>query len=118
MCGNRRDQRILRRRDARLVEEDVGALELRRAELQPIGRRNGRAKLFEGQKMRVEPPASDHIAARRWQRHLAAAGEQRAGQKDGGANPGAEHGIKVGCANVLGVDREPVATAPFGRGTD
>ena len=68
--------------------------------------------------MRVEAPPADDVAAGRRQRHLAAAGEQRPGQQDRGADPRAEFGIEIGGADVLGVDRERVARLPFGRGAD
>ena len=115
---DRRDQRVLGRRDAGLVEKDVGALELRGAKLQPVGRGHGGAELLEGQEMGVEPAPSNDVAAGRRQRHLAAAGEQRARQQDRGAYPRAQFRIEVGGADFLGVDREPVAAAPFRRGAD
>ena len=72
-----RDQRVLGRGDAGLVEEDVGAGQARGAEFQPIGRGDGGAELLERQEMRVEAAPADDVAAGRRQRHLAAAGQQR-----------------------------------------
>src|SRR5579871_4673169 len=68
--------------------------------------------------MGVEPAPADHVAAGRRQRHLAATREQGAGEQDRGADPRAEVRIEIGRANILGVDREAVATAPFGGGPD
>ena len=118
MGGDGRDQRVFGGGDARLVEEYVGSPQLGRAELQPMRRRDGRAQLLEGEKMRVEAAAADDIAAGRRQRHLAAAGEQRPGQQDRGADPRAEFGIEISGADVLGVNRERVALLPFGRSAD
>ena len=73
--GDRRDQRVFGGGDTRLVEEDVGALELRGTKLQPVRGGDGGAQLLEGQKMRVQTPPADHVAAGRRQRHLTAAGQ-------------------------------------------
>ena len=118
MCGDRGHQRILGRGDARLVEEDVGAPQFRGTELQPVGRLHRGAELLEGEEMGVEAPPADDVAAGRGQHHLAAAGEQRPRQQDRGADPRAENRIEIGGANVLGVNGEPVAPAPFARGAD
>ena len=85
--GDGCDQGVLGGGDAGLVEEDVGAPQLARAEFQPVRGRDGGAQLLEGQKMRVETPPADDVAAGRRQRHLAAAGQQRPGQQDRGADP-------------------------------
>jgi len=87
------DQRVFGGGDAGLVEEHVRAPQFRRAELQPVRRGDGGAQLLEGEEMRVEAAAADDIAAGRRQRHLAAAGQQRAGEQDRGADPRAELGI-------------------------
>ena len=76
------------------------------------------AELLEGEEMGVEPAAADDVAPGRRQRHFAAAGEQGAGQQDRGADANAEIRIEIGGADLLGVDREPVAAAPFGGGAD
>ena len=90
----------------------------RGAEFQPVGRGDGGAQLLEGQKMRVETAPADDVAAGRRQRHLAAAGQQRPGQQDRGADPRAQLRIEIGGADFLGVDRQRVALVPFGRGAD
>jgi hypothetical protein len=74
-----------------------------------VRRRDGGAQLLEGEEMRVEATAADDVAAGRRQRHLAAAGEQRPGQQDRGADPRAEFGIEIGGADFLGVDRQRIA---------
>ena len=70
------------------------------------------AQLLERQDMGVDAPAADHVAAGRRQHHLAAAGEQRPGQQDRGADARAKHGIEVGGPDVLGVDLERIPFAP------
>ncbi len=115
---DRGDQRVLGGGDAGLVEEHVGAAELRAAELQTVGGDDGRAELLEGQEMGVEAPPADDVAARRRQRDLAAAGQKRTREQDRGADADAQLRIEIGGANGLGVDREPVAPAPLGRGAD
>ena len=107
--GDGCDQRVFGGGDAGLVEEHVGALQLGRAELQPMRRGDGGAQLLEGEEMRVETTAADDVAAGRRQRHLAAARQQRPGQQDGGADPRAEFGIEIGGADFLGVDSERIA---------
>src|SRR6266850_2292759 len=116
--GDRCDQRVFGGGDARFIEEYVGALQLGRAEFQPVRRGDGGAQLLEGKEMRVEASPADDIAAGRRQRHLAAAGQQRPGQQDRGADPRAEFGIEIGGANFLGVDRQRVACLPLGGSTD
>ena len=83
-----------------------------------MGRGDGGAELFEGQKMGVEAAPPDHVAAGRRQRDLAAAGQQRPRQQDRGADPRAQFGVEIGGANLLGVDRKRVAALPLRRGAD
>src|SRR5206468_48158 len=104
--------------DAGFIEEYVRAPQFGRAELQPVRGGDGSAQLLEGEEMRVEATAADDVAAGRRQRHLAAAGEQRPGQQDRGADTGTEFGIEVGRADFLGVDIKRVARSPFRRGPD
>jgi hypothetical protein len=112
------DQRVLGGGDARLIEEDVGAAQLRGVEFQLAGVLHGRTELLEGEEMGVEPSAADHVAAGRRQRHLAAAGKQGTGQQDRGPDPRAQIRIEIGGANLFGMDRKPVAAAPFGGSAD
>ena len=79
---------------------------------------DGGAQLLEGEEMRVQTPPADDVAAGRRQRHLAAAGEQRPGQQDRGADPRAELGIEIGGADFLGVDCQRIACFPFGGSAD
>ena len=72
---HRGHQCVFRGRHAGLVEEDVGALEAAAAEFQPVGGDHRGAELFEREKVGVEPPPADHVAARRRQHHLAATGQ-------------------------------------------
>src|SRR6185369_12674791 len=59
--ADRGDQCVFGGGDAGLVEEDVGALQLRCAEFQPVGRGDGGAKLLEGQEMRVQTAPADDV---------------------------------------------------------
>ena len=78
-------QGIFRRGDARLVEEDVGAGELLRAEPIMLVDRNGRAELLQREQVRVDAAPSDHVAARRRQHERSAARQHRPGEQDRGA---------------------------------
>jgi hypothetical protein len=40
-----------------------------------VGRGDGGAELFEGEEMRIEPAAADHVTAGRRQRDLATTGQ-------------------------------------------
>src|SRR4051812_39846062 len=71
----RGNERVLRRGDARLVEEHVGADERFRAQLELVIRLDLRTELLERQEVSVQPPAPNDVAARRRQRDLTAAGE-------------------------------------------
>ena len=115
MRRDRRHQGVLGRRHARLVEKDIGALELAGAEFEAVGGDDLRAELLEGEKMGVEPAPSDDIAAGRRQGDLAAAREQRPGQQDRGTDAGAELRVELGGAHLLGVDHERIALTPIGR---
>ena len=97
---HRGHQRVFGGGHAGLVEKNVGADEARGAEFQPVGCDHGGAELFERQEMGVEPAPADDVAAGRRQHHLAAAGQQRPGQQDRGADPRAQHRIEIGGANV------------------
>ena len=83
---DRRHERVLGGRHARLVEEDVGAPQLVGTELEPVGGRHRCAELLEGEEVRVDATAPDDVAAGRRQHDMAAAGQQRARQQDRGAD--------------------------------
>ena len=68
--------------------------------------------------MGVESPPADDVASRGRQRHLTTAGKQRAHQQDRGPDTRAESGVEIRGADVLGMDVEPIASAPFGPRTD
>ena len=111
--GDRRDQGILRRGDARLVQEHVRAGELGRSKFEPVGRGDLCPQLLQRQHMRVQTAAADDVAARRRQHHFAAAGEQGPGEQDGGADAHAELGVEIGGADALGMDVKRIAGRPF-----
>ena len=102
--GGRRDERVLRRGHARLVEKDVGADERLRAQLELLVGRDVGAESLEREEVRVEPTTTDDVAAGRRQRDLTAAREQRAGEQDRRANLSAEIRIEIGRPDGLRVD--------------
>lgn len=55
---------ILRAGDARLVEEHISTLQSLGRELDAVGELMRRTELFEGEKVSVEPTASDDVATR------------------------------------------------------
>ena len=116
--AHRGNQRVFGRGNAGLVEKDVGALQPRGAEFQPVRCRDGGAQLFEGQKMRIEAAPADDVATGRRQRHLAAPGEQWPRQQDRGADPRAKLGIEIGRTNFFCMDLQRIALLPFGRCAD
>ncbi|MGY4432401.1 hypothetical protein ACVWWO_004878 [Bradyrhizobium sp. F1.13.1] len=111
--GDGRDQRVLGRGHAGLVQEHVGAGQLRSAEFEPVGRGDLGSQLLECEDMRVEPAAADDVAAGRRQHHFAAAGEQGAREQDRGADADAQVRIEIGGADALGVNMKRIAGGPF-----
>ncbi len=87
---NARHQKVLRRRDARLVEENVrplqGALEPQR--LAPGHRL--RAQRLETGEMRIEPPVSYRVPAGGRKRRAPRARQERSGEKETCARLGGE----------------------------
>ena len=112
------DERVLGGRDARLVEEDVGAAEPLRAQNERVVELEARAELLEREEVRVDAASADDVAARRGQLDLAAAREQRAREQDRGADLPAERRVELGRPQLLRVDRERVAGRPLGAGAD
>ncbi len=70
----RRDQGVLGRGYARLIEKDVGADKRLRAELELVVGSDVGTEPLERQEVRVEPATPDHVAAGRRERDLAASG--------------------------------------------
>ena len=117
-CAPTAAQRVFGGGHAGFVEEHIGAGQARGTEFQPVRRSDGGAQLLEGEEMGVEAPPADYIAARRRQRHLAAAREQRSGQQDRGADPRAKFRVEISGADFLGMNRKSIALAPFRRSTN
>ena len=61
--------------------------------------------------VRVQPAPADHVAAGRRQQRGAEAGEQRAADQHGGADPLGEVGVDVGAADRVGLEVDAVAVA-------
>ena len=111
-------QRVLGAGDARLVEEDVGADELLGLELVAVAHRDRGTELLERQEVRVHPAPADHVSAGRRERDRAEAGEQRPGQQDRRADPGAERRVERLGPHASRVDPDQVGAGPFDRGTE
>src|SRR5436190_10557099 len=60
-CRGGGSERLLRGRDTRLVEEDIGAAKTRRTQSKLILQLECDAEAFEREKMRIEAPSSDDI---------------------------------------------------------
>ena len=71
-----------------------------------------RAQPLEREKMGVDAPPSDDVAARRRKLDVTASREQRAGEQNRRANLLAQLRIEVRRANRLGVDAQGVARGP------
>lgn len=104
--ANGRHQGILSPGDARLVEEEVRAMQLLRldgvigADIHPG------AEPFERKKVGVNAASTDHIATGRRQHDLAEPGEQWSGKQDRGPNFRAQPGIEGPWFKVARIDRD------------
>src|SRR5882672_10398876 len=116
--GHRRHQRVLGRRDAGFVEENVGPGKGLRLEL--VGGADGdlRAEPLEGEEMRVHAPPADHVAARRRETHSAEARQHRAGQEDRRADAGAQGGVELARLGPRGIDLHRVGPQPADLGAE
>ena len=100
--AHRRHQRVLGAGDARLVEKDVGALELA-LELVDVTDADLRAEALERQEVRVDAAATDHVAARRRERDASEPRQHRPGQQDRGADLFAQRRVerlRLGAARI------------------
>ena len=70
------------------------------------------AELREGVDVGVEPPAADHVAARRRHDGAAEARQQRAGEQERGADLAAEVGVELGLRDAGAVDAHLVRARP------
>ena len=111
---HRRHDHVLGSHHARLVEEELATAQL--VDLHrvvPLGL-DLNAEIGEGLDVRVEPAATDHVAARRRDLDRAGAGQQRAGQQEGGADATAKLGVEVGVGDLGGLDSYFVRARPLG----
>ena len=90
--------------DGRLVEEDRGAAKPGGLHRVAALDGHGRAELLERVHVRVEAAAADHVPAGRGHDRAAAAGEQRPGEQDRGADPAAELLVELVSRSLGGVD--------------
>jgi len=110
---NRGHDGVLRRHHAGLVEEHARTAQVRRLELvQATSEIHHCAELVEGVQMRIEPPAPDHVAARRRHRRAAEAREQRSSQEERRADLAAEAFVRSRLRRASGVDAHLVQSRP------
>ena len=91
----------------RLVEEEALADEPVGADVVGAVQLDLDAELLERVDVRVEPPAADHVAARRRHRHPAEARQQRAGEQERGADLAAELRVERGLGHAATRRRAP-----------
>src|SRR5690606_32634637 len=115
---HRGHDRVLRRRDAGLVEEDVRAHQAFALDLVPARGLDARAEAGEREEMRVHTPAADHVPAGWRQHHAADAGEHRAGEQDGGADARGQFRRELGRVDVAGPETHGVGRRPLGLDAD
>ena len=101
---HRRHHGVLRAGDGRLVEEQLRPDEPVRPHVEAPVRLDLRAEVRERVDVDVEPAPADHVSAGRRDDRLAAAGEQRAGEKDRGADAAAELLVELDLGGRAGVD--------------
>src|SRR5688572_10989436 len=111
--GDSRGQRILGRGDAGLIEKDVGALELLRAQMERVADIVRRTELLEGEEVGIDAAPADDVATRRRQGDLAASREQRSGEEDRRAYLRRERAIDRRGANGVRVELERIRPPPL-----
>ena len=87
-------------------------------ELVAVAHRDRGAQLLERQEVGVDPAPADDVSAGRRERDLAEAGEQRSGQQDRGADPGAERRVERLGPHPSRVDPHQIGAGPLGRGPE
>ncbi len=112
--AHRRHQGVFGARDTGLIEKDVGATQLALERIR-VADRNAGPEALKREKMRIDAPPSDDVAARRRQRHATEPRQHRPGEQNRRTNLLAERRIerpRFGCARVH-LDR--VRTMPLNR---
>ena len=110
--------RVLRPHDGRLVEVEPLAAEPVGPHLVGTVELDIDAELLECVNVRVEPPATDDVAARWRNRHSSETREQRAGEQERRADLASEVGVEIGSRHPTGVDPDVVRTDPLDVGTE
>ena len=110
--------RVLRPHDGRLVEVEPLAAEPVGSHLVGAVELDVDAELLERVDVRVEPPATDDVAARRRNRHSTEAREQRAGEEERRADLASEVGVEIGSRHPTRVDPDVVRTGPLDVGAE
>ena len=109
---HRRHDRVLGAHHRRLVEVHALADEACRAQVVGAVDLHLDAELGKGVDVRVEAPASDHVAAGRRHDGAPEPREQRAGEQERGADLAAEVGIELGLRDPGAVDAAPRSGRP------
>ena len=104
--------RVLGAHHRRLVEVHALADEARRAQVVGAVDLHLDAELGEGVDVRVEPPAPDHVPARRRHDGAPEAREQRPGEQERRADLAAEVGVELGLRDPGAVDPHLVRPGP------
>ena len=108
------EERVLGAHHRGLVHEDRAGLEAAgRLDLDHPVAGHGRAEVAEGVEVRIEAAAADGVAPGRRHRDLAEAGEQRAGEQEGRADPRGEILVDHGRADVGGAEPDVVVGQPL-----
>jgi hypothetical protein len=109
---DRRHQRVLGTGDARLVQEDVGALEMAGLHFVPVAQAHLGTKLLEGEKMGIDAAAPYDVPARRREDHLSEPCKRGTRHQNGGADAGTQPRIEWLGSCGAGIDPHDVGTGP------
>ena len=110
----RRHDRVLGAHDRGLVEVDALATETARLHLVRAVQLDVDAELLKRMDVRIQPPAPDHVAARRWHPYAPEARQERAGEQERRTDLPAEIGVEVGLVDAARIDPYLVRPGPLG----
>ena len=110
---DRGHERVLRRGDGGLIEEDIGALEAARAELIVVTDADPSPEPLERVEMGVEAPTTDHVAPGGREADVTDPAQERPREEDRGADPLAELRVKAAGVDLSSADLHLVTTEPL-----
>src|SRR5262245_20210103 len=93
--GDRSTQSVFCCCDTRLVEKHIGTAQSRRGKAVGTVDDDFRSELLQGQKVRVNAPAADHVSAGWWQLDRPAPCEHWPGEEDRSSYPRAQLGVEA-----------------------